>query len=183
MKFFCAAGLAAIVLIVMFTTMPGMAAAIGRWLGYVPGIGFIRQGQIRILPQPVSVTREGITVTVDQVILNQERTALVYSVKGIPSTAIVSSPEHQHCSYKVSLRLPDSKLMQANPDGIQSWVSGYQHRLYYAPVQAITNDATLVIDCLFNTRPGAAPQDWEIPMHFVPAPPDLTAFPVIEIPT
>ncbi len=63
------------------------------------------------------------------------------------------------------------------------WASGYQHRFNYPPLPAAVNDAKLVISCLFNTRAGAAPEDWEIPLHFVPAPPDVTAFPVIEIPT
>ena len=69
------------------------------------------------------------------------------------------------------------------PNGIQGWASGYQHRFNYPPLPAAVNDAKLVISCLFHTRPGAAPEDWEIPLHFVPAPPDVTAFPVIEIPT
>lgn len=183
MKFFAAAGLVAMVIIVMVSTVPGIAAAIGRWFGYVPGIGFVQEGQIRILVEPVSASREGITITVDQVVLDPERTSLVYSVAGIPITAMVTNPLDQRCPYKASLQLPDGTSLQASPDGIQYWASGYQHRFHYPPVHASTNDATLIINCLFNTRPGAAPEDWKIPLHFVPAPPDFTAFPVIEIPT
>lgn len=186
-KFMYAVALVAIVMIVLLYTVPGMAAAIGRWFGYIPGIGFVREGQIRVLAEPVSLTRDGITVTVEQVVLDPERSALVYSVEGIPSTAIVSAPTDQHCLYAVSLRLPDrapgTSPLLASPEGIQTWASGYQHRFYYPPIPAAVNDATLVINCLFNTRPGAAPEDWEIPLRFVPAPPDVTVFPVIEIPT
>lgn len=181
-KLLSAVVLVAIVLTVLFYTVPGMASAIGRWFGYVPGIGLVGEGQVRALADPVSVTREGVTVTVDQVILNPERTALVYSVDGIPDTAMIKGLD-ETCSYMVSLRLPDGRPLLATPNGVQSWASGYQHRFNYPPVPAAINDATLVIDCLFHTRPGAAPEDWEIPLHFVPAPPDLTAFPVIEIPT
>ena len=87
--------------------LPPPGAPFGRWFGYVPGVGFVREGQIRVLESPVSVTREGVTVTVEQVVLDPERTALVYSVEGIPATAVVSSPMDQHCPYEVSLRLPD----------------------------------------------------------------------------
>lgn len=179
-----AATLAAIVLlIVLFSTVPGLAEAVGRWFGYVPGVGFVREGQIRTLAGPVSLTREGVTVTVEQVVLDPERTALVYSVEGIPSAAIVTNPEEQRCAYKVSLRLPDGSPLLATPEGIQFWASGYQHRFNYSPLPSTVNSATLVIDCLFNTRAGAAPENWEIPLSFIPAPADMTAFPVIEIPT
>ena len=182
-KFMYATMLVAITMVVLFYTVPGMAAAIGRWFGYMPGVGLVREGQIRVLAEPVSISREGITVTVEQVVLDPERTSLVYSVEGIPSAAIVTDPLDQRCPYAVLLRLPDGSEQQASPDGLQSWASGYQHRFNYPPMPAAVNDATLVINCLFNTRPGTAPENWEIPLRFVPAPPHVTVFPVIEIPT
>lgn len=174
--------LVVIVLVVLFYTVPGMAAAIGRWFGYVPGVGLVREGQVRVLANPVSVTREGVTVTVDQVVLDSERTVLVYTVEGIPNTAFVTGPLDQ-CPYATSLRLPDGSLLSSGPGGGSSWQTGYQHRFDYPPISAGVSDARLVISCLFSTRAGAAPGNWEIPLHFVPAPPDMTAFPVIEIPT
>ena len=47
--------LAAIVFVVLFSTVPGVAAAIGRWFGYFPEIGLVREGQVRVLANPVSV--------------------------------------------------------------------------------------------------------------------------------
>jgi hypothetical protein len=186
-RLFSAAALAVIVLVVLIYTVPGIAAALGRWFGYVPGVGLVREGQIRVLANPVSVTRDGITVTVDQVILDPERTALVLSVEGIPTSAITRGIEGKYCQYTVSLRLPDGapgeKQIFATPNGIQSWSSGYQHRFDFAVLPAAVNDVTLGIPCLYMTTPGAVPENWEIPLHFVPAPAQVTAFPVIEIPT
>jgi hypothetical protein len=51
----------------------------------------------------------------------------------------------------------------------------------FPPVPAGVNQATLVIPCIFNTLPGKAPDNWQIPLSFVPAPPDLTVMPVIEL--
>jgi hypothetical protein len=181
MKLVSAILLVAIVFTILFFTVPGVMAAVGRWFGFIPGVGLVREGQIRALEAPVSVTRDGVTVTVEQVILNQERTALVYSVDGIPNDALVLQPKEPVCDYKVSLRLPDGETLLASPNGIDSWASGYLHRFYYAPLPGNVDDATLVIPCFFQTRPGAAPEKWEIPLHFVAAPPDMTAFPVIEI--
>lgn len=183
MKLVSAILLVAIVLTVLFYTVPGVMAAVGRWFGFIPGVGLVREGQIRALEAPVSLTRDGVTVTVEQVILNQERTALVYSVDGIPNDALVLQPKEPVCDYKVSLRLPDGQSLLASPNGIDSWASGYLHRFYYAPLPGSVDEATLVIPCFFQTRPGAAPENWEIPLHFVAAPPDMTAFPVIEIST
>lgn len=183
MKLLSAAGLVAIVLAVLFYTVPGIASAVGRWFGYVPGVGFVREGQIRVLAEPVSVTREGITVTVDQAMIDAGGTVLLYSVDGIPAAASVDRAEGQPCPYRVSLRLPDGSPLLATPEGVQSWDAGYQHRFKYPALPTKVNEATLVIGCLFNTRQGAAPENWEIPLRFVPAPPEMTAFPVIEITT
>ncbi|MDM7972874.1 MAG: hypothetical protein QUT27_07445, partial [candidate division Zixibacteria bacterium] len=150
---------------------------------YVPGVGLVREGQVRALPEPASVTRDGVTVVVEQVIANRERTALVYTVEGIPNDAVVTQPKTPRCDYAVSLRLPDGSALLATSVNGQTWGTGYQHRLTFAPLPDKVNEARLVIPCLNGTRPGGAPENWEIPLRFVPAPPDMTAFPVIEIPT
>ncbi|RPJ52010.1 MAG: DUF4179 domain-containing protein [Chloroflexi bacterium] len=182
-RFISAAVLVAIVLVVLFYTVPGIAAAIGRWFGYVPGVGLVREGQIRVLAGPVSVTRDGVTITVDQVVLDPEKTALVYSADGIPSAAWITQPEDKHCPYGAALLLPDGERLLASPNGIQAWGAGYQHRFNFPSLPADINEAKLVINCLFNTRPGTAPENWEIPLRFILASPDVTAFPVIEIST
>lgn len=172
-----------IAFLILFFTVPGVKAAIERWFGYVPGVGLVRDGQVRILAEPVKVTRDGIALTVEQAILNHEKTSLVYSVDNIPANAILLQPQGAFCDYKVALRLPDGSLLSASPYGLHNWGSGYRHRFDYDPLPTNVEDATLVIGCLFQTIPGAAPENWEIPLHFIPAPPDMTAFPVIEIPT
>lgn len=181
MKLVSATLLVAITLVVMFYTVPGVAATFARWFGYVPGVGLVHEGQIHVLAEPVSITREGVTVTVEQVILNQEHTTLIYSVEGIPSAASVDTqPSETFCLYKVSLLLPDGSSLLATPNGLSS-LSGYRHRFDYSPLPATVSDAKLIIPCLFNTLPGAVPENWEIPLHFVPASPAMTVFPVIEI--
>jgi hypothetical protein len=180
--------LVAIVFAILFFTVPAVKAAIQSWFGYVPDVGLVQEGQIRVLTGPVSVTREGITVTVDQVVLNQERTILIYSVDGIPAAAQDTPADEAICStgshpYMVSLRLQEGNPLLASPEGVDAWSSGYRHRFNYPPVPMNVNDATLVISCLFHTVTGTVPEVWEIPLQFVSAPPDMTAFPVIDIPT
>jgi hypothetical protein len=59
--------------------------------------------------------------------------------------------------------------------------AGYERLDKFSTVPPASNDAVFILPCLYNVRAGGAPEDWEIPLHFVPAPPDMTAFPVIEI--
>jgi len=50
-----------------------------------------------------------------------------------------------------------------------------------APIPANVNEATFVLPCIFNTLPGTVPIDWELPIHFVAAPSDLTILPVLDV--
>ena len=86
--------------------LSGAAYAIGRSLGYIPGVGIIEQGApIRVLAEPVSQTREGITLTVDQAYLTPERTILSYTVSGIPLEAKLVFPAIHpppHCAFQMA---------------------------------------------------------------------------------
>jgi hypothetical protein len=120
------------------------------------------------------------------VVITQERTVLIYSVEGIPTNAQDTPANETVCAvqsrpYVVSLLLPDGSPLQGSPIGVDDWPTGYRHRFSYSSVPVDVNDATLVISCLFQTRSSMVPEIWRIPLHFIPA--DITAFPVIEIPT
>jgi hypothetical protein len=174
---------AAIAITVTFFAVPAVAQAVGRWFGFVPGVGLVQSGQVRVLEKPVSLTRDGVTVTVDQVVLNEEASVLVYSVTGIPSDATKLNPEAGNCSNEASLHLADGSVLLASPMGLLSQDVDYQIRYEFPALPMDFNDATLEIKCLYFTQPGTTPENWEIPLHFVPAPADMTAYPVIELPS
>ena len=167
---------------VVLANVPDVRAAIQRWFGYISGVGLVSDGQIRVLAEPVTVTRDGITITVKQVVLDAERTVLIYSVEGIPSEAYTSIPEEQ-CPYQAALRIPDGTVLSPGQGGGEASDTGYEHRFDYPVIPMTFNNADLIISCLFQTRSGAAPENWEISLRFIPAPPYFTAFPVIEIAT
>ena len=54
MKVFAMAVLILLVLVIGLVSVPSVRAAIQRWIGYVPGIGLVSEGQIRVLAEPVS---------------------------------------------------------------------------------------------------------------------------------
>jgi hypothetical protein len=143
-------------------------AAILQLLGYIPGVGIVDPSHpIRTLAEPVTVTRDGISITVTSAVLTGDRTYIDYRIFGVPSSAYPKREDISGCIQSSYLRLPDgTQLIQTN--------DGYQ------PVPAGVNEAVFVVPCISNTLPGTVPENWELPLRFVPAPPDLTVIPVIE---
>ena len=80
------------------------------------------------------------------------------------------------------MRLPDGTELAGTGSG-SGWALGYNRRLTYPAIPAGVNDATLAFPCLQQTAVSAFPESWEIPLHFVVAPPDQTVYPVVDLPT
>ena len=157
-----------LVLLIAFVSLPGVTRALRQLFGYLPDVGFVDQtAPIRVLKQPVSVTRNGITVTVTSVTITTDKTALDYHVSGVPDSAYHTDPGFIGCLPDEYLRLPDGTKMIIVLD--------------MPPLPANVNEATFVLPCIFKTIPGKAPENWELPLEFVPAAPGLQGTPVIEI--
>jgi hypothetical protein len=176
-----------ITFVVLSFTVPGVAAAIQRWFGYVPGVGLVREGQIRRLAEPVSQTRDGVTVTVEQAMLQQDSVTITYKVEGLPASARPVNPPADFCTKPMDpiLRFGDWQTGMDTASGvsISGLEDGYEAHYKFALARPAPDEAVFVLACIYNVRVGGAPEDWTIPLHFVPAPPDMTAFPVIEIPS
>lgn len=140
-------------------------AAVLQLFGYIPGVGIVNQSSpVRMLAEPVSITRNGVTVSVNQAVLTGTETRLDFGVSGVPLSAYPIEEAISGCIEREYLRMPDGTRMDVN-----------------APIPAKVNEATFVLPCIFNTLPGTVPIDWELPIHFVAAPPDLTILPVIDV--
>lgn len=184
MKVFVTAILIVLVLMTVLVSVPAVRAAIQRWFGYVPGVGLVSEGQMRVLAEPISVTREGITLTVEKVVIDSTRTAVLYKVEGVTAEILdYNSREKTPGCYKDAiLRLPTGELSPTNQDG-DAWQTGYEHRANYAVIPPEIDEITFVLPCIRFVLPGKAPENWEVPLHLIPAPPEMTVFPVIEIST
>ena len=184
MKVFAAALLVLLVLVIVLINVPGVKAAIQRWFGYVPGIGLVSEGQIRVLAEPVSVTREGITLKIEEVLVDSIQTTVVYSVDGLTIDMLDTDPlvNTPGCYQDAILRLPEEELSSTDLIGT-SWMTGYQHKATYPVIPSTINEVTLVMPCVRSALPGKVPENWELSFRLIPAPPDMTAFPVIEIST
>lgn len=170
--------LAIMLAILALLLLTGVAYAIGRSLGYIPGVGIVEQGTpIRVLAEPVSVTRDGITLTITNAILTLDKTVVEFTLENVPLGALSQDENVFGCSSSAELHLPDGTTLQI----MKGSASMNMTRFEYASIPANENEAVFVLPCIMNTLPGLAPEHWELPVHFVPAPPDMTVVPVIEI--
>lgn len=144
-------------------------AAMQELFGYVPGVGIVdKSAPFRVLAEQVNVTRDGITVTVTSALLTGQKTHIEYRIFGVQVSAYPNREDVMGCTTPEYLRLPDgSQIKRIDND--------------FGPVPAGINTATFVMPCIFNTLPGKTTENWELPLRFVPAPPDLTVVPVIDL--
>jgi hypothetical protein len=144
-------------------------AAVRGILGYIPGVGIVNNSApVRVLAEPVITVREGIAVTVASAVLTADRTHIDYRIFGVPGNAYPDREDLQGCTQADYLRLPDgSQISRAGSD--------------FQPIPADIDEAILVIPCIFNTLPGTVPENWEVPLQFATAPPNMTVMPVVEV--
>ncbi|MBA4383100.1 MAG: hypothetical protein C0410_00035 [Anaerolinea sp.] len=160
--------LAAVILTTLIIGPDKVYAEMRRLLGYIPDVGLVDTNvPIRVLAEPVEQTRYGVTITVTSATLTADRSHIEYRVFGVPRSAYPNDESVIGCIVQDYLLLPDGSKLE--------WVNDFP------AIPMGVNDATLVIPCISGTMPGYAPENWEFPLKFVPAPTDLTVMPVIEI--
>ena len=175
---------AATFLLIVVTTLAigpqRVYAEVAKLLGYLPGVGIVDESSsIRVLAEPVSITRDGITVTVTSATLTDEKTVLLYQIENVPNSALSHDENVSGCATPARLTLPNGSKLYPLGD----WGSLYQRNDIFEPVAGDITEATFILPCINETLPGKAPENWELLLHFVTTPADFTAAPVIELST
>ena len=187
--------LAILIVLLIMLLLTGVAYAVGLLTGYIPGIGFVQTNSLRVLVEPVSQTRHGVTVTIEQVVADSERTVIVYKTEGLTISAANSKGEGGSFGAPTSLRLPDGTIIEASTDNgyggtpeplintihTEGGWPNYVLRLVYPSMPQQAGELTLIIPILQTMPAGAAPENWEITFHLKPAPPDMTFAPITEL--
>lgn len=160
-----------------FLAAPGVASAMGRLLGYLPGIGLVDQsGAIRVLENPVQTEKNGIHIVVEKGSIDSERTVLLYTLEGI----------HQDSSGRwpvmPQLRLPDGQVLISQESGGQGAGEIFTMRATFAAIPEGVNDIQLEMPCPDASEQTANESFCQVKLHFVPADPQQLV-PVIELPT
>ena len=187
-----------IIIILALLILTGVVYAVGMATGYIPGVGFVNpSAPIRVLAEPVSQTQAGITVTIEQVIVDSERTVVIYKTEGLTIQAANSKGEgggNPFGSVQL-LRLPDGSTLKETSDigyggtpeplinniHAEGGWPNYVSRLVYPPVSSDVNELTLLIPVLQNMPVGAAAENWSLTFRLKPAPPNMTFVPILEL--
>src|SRR5512141_1936883 len=75
-----------LIAVLILLALSGAAYALGRALGYFPGLGLVPQdAQFRVLSEPVSQTRDGVTVTITQAISSADQMSVMLKVENVPA--------------------------------------------------------------------------------------------------
>ena len=177
---------AMLIALLILLTLSGVAYAIGRSLGYIPGIGIVDQSTpIRMLAEPVSQTRDGIKITVSDVVLTSSKTVVIYTVENIPQEKLSRDVAAPGCGSKPEehtlLTTSENLIPKDLGYEMSSWGAGYKVRHIFAPLPANINDAVFIIPCIEGSLQGTLPENWELPLQFIPAPPNMTVVPVVEV--
>ncbi len=167
---------AILIALLILLVLSGVAYALGRSLGYIPGIGIVEQSvPIRVLAEPVTVEQQGISVTISKVVADSTRTFISYRVDGIPlgKNGLPASVG------VLDIHLPDGTNLEQTCCSGGTAVLKNGNTLYYedefisSSIPNGINNVTLVLSV-------GSPENWEIPLNLVPAPAGY-ATPAVEI--
>jgi len=183
-NFITGAVVGAIVLGILFF-IPSVGQAMKRLLGYVPDAGLVGQSsQVRILKEPVQSTQGETTISVKQAVVDSENTIVLYQVENIPAPDPSMTIEVQDlCRELPWLQLSDGSKLTARSVTFNSWSSGYSRHLEFPNLPASENTATLVFSCLEQSPVLPDTNNWEISLSFIEASPEMTIFPIVDLPT
>jgi hypothetical protein len=179
-------------LLVIVFSGPGIVAALGRVFGYVPEVGLIETTHgLRMLAEPVSITREGVTLTITNVLVYEDHVELIYEVNGVDpvygNTGDMCGAYHPANNFwsdaDADLRLPDGTIVRRDYAGEYQFENRYAMKPIYAlNVPADVNEMSMVLKCLPFTKLGSAPENWEVPFKLVSIPAGtVVGNPVIDV--
>jgi hypothetical protein len=171
-----------VMLAVLLFTVPAVAQAIQRWIGYVPGFGLVNEGSVRVIDQPVVITQDGVNLTVTQVTSSSKKTVIKYNFQPIPAEARDDTRSCRFPDDVPTLILSDGTTPVLQAVGWEADESIYFSELTFDGIPDNITDMTLIINCVQQTLPGSVPWDWSVPLSFDPLKPTLTMAPVFEVP-
>lgn len=181
-----ALGAAALLLAVVLALGPGrvLAQQVLDWLGgYIPGIGFVQtEGGLRVLESPVTVERDGITLHVEQGVIDDERTRLTIFFEGIRPDQWPNDEADTGCLLNPYLLTPEGERFDSHHASGGGGLNWREISLEAASLPAGVGPVTLVAPCVPGTREDNTPQDWQASLNFIPAPEGFEVLPIVHLP-
>jgi hypothetical protein len=156
-------------------------AAIQNLLRYIPGIGFVETD--RVLTTPVTIEREGISLTVQSIVVTEEETVLVYYAQNLPigelgeycETHRTADPSFECLLFEPSyqLRTGDGTIYAGHPTGGYTTDkrdgTDWTGRVIFPSLPPDISQVDFLLDVLPNMHPDMAPEDWVVPLRLTAA--------------
>lgn len=160
-------------------------AQIQAIFGFVPNVGLVdASSPFRQLAQPVSETRDGVTLDIQSAFLSADGTIITYTMSDLPAEIKHTRFGEPECNLPAYLTLPDGSRIEAAGSSSNMPDGSYANSIRFSdPVPANFNQATLVFPCLEGTVRGKGPEDWQFALTFKPAPENLAVYPATLIPS
>ena len=166
-----AIGIAVLILITasVFAVGPNRVwAALQGLLGYIPGVGFVKDSEtLRILSAPVQQSKDGITVTVDEAVVDSEATYIKYHVDGIPNARKLAETGQGEDKGPFGLRLPDGTLVKMK-GGEVLFTGGISGSYTFEPLPDGVSEVTFFFQHIPWMPTGKLPEDWSFDLPFIP---------------
>jgi len=194
--------MAMVIALLILLALSGVVYALGRAFGYIPGLGLVENNTgMRMLEEPASVTRDGVTLTIKQLLVYSDHIQMVYETSGIAPENISYSAADGNTSPKAfcgGTNIGDYANTEGDPiirlpDGTRiERMGGYDERypentytnmpVFIASVPADITDMTVTFKCIYGARLGTTPENWEIPVKLKSVPAGtVIGEPVLEV--
>jgi hypothetical protein len=164
-----AVGVLVLCLVIIAIGPQRVLAAIQGWIGYVPGLGFVlNPDTARVLDQPVTVTQDGVSVTVVDAVADEANTRILLKAEGIRNlwkngysdTADLILPPAPRLSYLGGSLVLDHYSQVALGNYSVSL------ELVYPPLAKGVDDPVLSFQRIPFIPKSIAPENWSISLRF-----------------
>ena len=139
-------------------------AAIQSLFVYIPGVGFVQADTVMALKEPVSMTKDDLTLQVEQLVASNAETVLVLLGSGFPPN------QESDLDRRVTLRIPNGEEWAPGDRSLDITQNPGEYRatIKFKPLPPGTGKVTVVWRQYITTS-GEVIQSWEIPVELFPS--------------
>jgi hypothetical protein len=141
-------------------------AAVQKLIGYIPGIGFVQNTDTTlVLSGPVSVTRDGVKVSVVDTVAAEENTRVILRAEGLSGLQELVQAKPPESSGDLRLVQSDGTSVPLKSYSVEyEGLSAVIVQMDFLPLKPGMTQVTLSFSQIPGVPAGFAPENWELPI-------------------
>ena len=178
-----AAVVIAMVIALAIITPQRALAGLRSLFDFLPGIGLVQIDESTLyLAEPVVVEQEGITLTIERVVADTNKTSVLYRIDNLP---LDGTSQHTGCFYDSNrLLLPDGKNLLPIGGGVRTNLDSNVMNIDFMTLPEGVSRLTLLASLNDNNSSCSAPEEWRVDFSLgTTKPADMVLIPVVDSPT